>query len=208
MLLLSWLLCYIVLSGLFEYLPKLATDILDNFAVLFVVGFYIISSSALSTEGDMWNVKFGFLEAFVIPNVISICAMFALFGLSYKNLDMKVTIYLSVGMGLMIIAVIIWAATEPYCDNLRLANGKSSSPNPFTRVSHGLWHILFSFGSYYFIQCALYAQNMSRLNYVKFATHDNCFVKAVFYILPVVTYDAEKNMRRIAELYNSHSSVV
>jgi hypothetical protein len=199
MLMVSWFINYLVCSGIFAVIRRrlIREPCTDTWA-LFGIVFLIFTLAATAVSGKPWNVDFDFAAAFAVPNIISIVAMFALLGMTWRRITWRVVIYFIVGLSMMIIAVIIWLATEPKCLEIR---GTGEKPNEFMRVSHGFWHLLFSFGAYYFIIIAIYVRYVIEDKDVIFMATIGCgcncgccrccgcscgFESLLGYILPVV----------------------
>lgn len=182
MLFLSWSLVYVIWSSIFEQLPDRLAEFLDDTLALFTQSFLILSICSITVDGNVWDLDFGFLQAFVIPNIGNIVGMVLLAILTSGKLEKRMYVYLGVGLFFMIVAVVIWATTEPYCSSLH----KGESPNGFTRVSHGLWHVFFTVGTHYFIQTVLYMQCVSYKKKVEVVSGDNCCTSSIGIVLPVI----------------------
>lgn len=187
----SWSLSYIIFTGIFSFINnKKSRELLEDFWALFVRTFLILNIASIVVSGKVWNLDFGFVESFVVPNVFNIVGMVILFILTIRKLVLKVFVYLGIGLFFMVVTVIIWGSTEPYCQKIR---DTGESPNKFMFVSHGIWHVFFSIGVHYFIQCVLYMTCIAVSKPVFFLTSDSKCGRILDYIIPVVTIDLEKD---------------
>lgn len=168
MLCVSWSVSYIVGTALISYIPNIRLrECIDDLYCTFTRGFLILSIASVTVDGKPWGGNFGFVEAFVVPNVISIFGMIVLVIMNWNKLPIRGYVYFFLGLGLMIFTVIIWGVTEPLCKKLRVTG---ETPDNFLRVSHGVWHIFFTLGAHYFIQVVLFVKLLTEDKPVYFSS--------------------------------------
>jgi hypothetical protein len=135
--------------------------------------FFIMNDSV---SGKPWGIEVTFAEGFAICQIFTIlcCIFLCIFHRSNKVF----VIYTSVGMVYLLVAVVIWISTEPYC--------VKGEDNPkFYDYTHGLWHIFSIHSSHMIIQSLFYIDVLTKGGKSGYVTSDNKFMKVIYYLFPI-----------------------
>lgn len=181
----SWFVNYLAFKSLFTLFLKNMNDYVLNSTLDFVlfldIAFALFFHLNDAVTGKPWGIDVSFEEGFAIAQLttVTLCIALVIIHRSYTEL----VIYMSVGLGYLLFAVLLWVLTEPDCRS----SGRIQSN--FDRYTHGLWHIFSIHSSHMIIQCLFYCDMLSQGRETFFIRGKNLFTKIIFYLFPITDCD-------------------